>query len=77
MTAAYGRSPAAVGCGGSIPFVGPFSDAFGGAACLLVGVEDPRSNAHGEDESVHLEDLYSACLANALLFAELADRLGK
>ena len=77
MTAAYGRSPAAVGCGGSIPFVGPFSDAFGGAACLLVGVEDPRSNAHGEDESVHLEDLYSACLANALLFAELADRLGE
>ncbi len=74
MTAAYGRRPAAVGCGGSIPFVGPFSDAFGGAACLLVGVEDPRSNAHGEDESVHLEDLYSACLANALLFAELAER---
>ena len=75
MTAAYGRSPAAVGCGGSIPFVGPFSEAFGGAECLLVGVEDPRSNAHGEDESVHLEDLYSACLANALLFAELAERL--
>ena len=75
MTAAYGRSPAAVGCGGSIPFVGPFSDAFGGAPCLLVGVEDPRSNAHGEDESVHLEDLYSACLANALLLAELADRM--
>ncbi len=74
MTNAYGRAPAAVGCGGSIPFVGPFSDAFGGAPCLLVGVEDPRSNAHGEDESVHLEDLTSACLAEALLFAELGAR---
>lgn len=74
MTAAYGRTPAAVGCGGSIPFVAPFSAAFGGAPCLLVGVEDPRSNAHGEDESVHLADLESACLANALLFAELAER---
>ncbi|MFO7962203.1 MAG: M20/M25/M40 family metallo-hydrolase [Nitriliruptoraceae bacterium] len=74
MTAAYGRRPAEVGCGGSIPFVEPFSAAFGGAPCLLVGVEDPRSNAHGEDESVHLDDLLSACLANALLFAELAAR---
>lgn len=74
MTAAYGRAPAAVGCGGSIPFVAPFSATFGGAPCLLVGVEDPRSNAHGEDESVHLADLLSACLANALLFAELAER---
>ncbi len=75
MTGAYGRAPAAVGCGGSIPFVGPFSEAFGGAPCLLVGVEDPRSNAHGEDESVHLEDLERACLSNTLLFAELAERL--
>jgi cysteinylglycine-S-conjugate dipeptidase len=74
LTAAYGREPAAMGCGGSIPFVGPFSEAFDGAPCLLVGVEDPRSNAHGEDESVHLEDLTRACLAQALLFAELAER---
>jgi cysteinylglycine-S-conjugate dipeptidase len=74
MTAAYGREPAAMGCGGSIPFVGPFSEAFDGAPCLLVGVEDPRSNAHGEDESVHLEDLLRACLAQTLLLGELADR---
>jgi len=74
MTAAYGREPAAMRCGGSIPFVGPLSEAFDGATCLLVGVEDPRSNAHGEDESVHLGDLLRACLAPALLLAELADR---
>jgi cysteinylglycine-S-conjugate dipeptidase len=72
MTAAYGREPAAMGCGGSIPFVQPFSDAFGGAPCLLVGVEDPASNAHGEDESLHLEDFAKACLTEAFLLAELA-----
>lgn len=75
MTAAYGRAPAAVGCGGSIPFAGPFAEAFDGAACLLVGVEDPGSNAHGEDESLHLDDFAAACLTGALLLAELADRL--
>jgi cysteinylglycine-S-conjugate dipeptidase len=74
MTAAYGRAPAAMGCGGFIPFVEPFSDAFGGAPCLLVGVEDPTSNAHGEDESIHLGDLASACLTEAYLLAELAAR---
>jgi cysteinylglycine-S-conjugate dipeptidase len=72
MTAAYGREPAAMGCGGSIPFVQPFSEAFGGAPCLLVGVEDPASNAHGEDESLHLEDFTKACLTEAFLLAALA-----
>jgi cysteinylglycine-S-conjugate dipeptidase len=76
MTAAYGREPAAMGCGGSIPFVQPFSDAFGGAPCLLVGVEDPASNAHGEDESLHLEDFTKACLTEAFLLAELARTTG-
>lgn len=74
MTAAYGREPAAMGCGGSIPFVAPFAERFGGAPCLLVGVEDPGSNAHGEDESLHLEDFTRACLTEAFLLAELAER---
>lgn len=74
MTAAYGREPAVLGCGGSIPFVEPFSDAFDGAPCLLVGIEDPASNAHGEDESLHLEDFTKACLGEAFLLGELAER---
>ncbi len=74
MTAGYGREPAALGCGGSIPFVEPFSAAFDGAPCLLVGIEDPASNAHGEDESVHLEDFTRACLTEAFLLAELGAR---
>ncbi|MDX1658279.1 MAG: M20/M25/M40 family metallo-hydrolase [Nitriliruptorales bacterium] len=76
MGAAYGREPATIGCGGSIPFVQPFSDAFGGAPCLLTGIEDPHTNAHGDDESLHLEDFVKACLAEAYLFEELATRLG-
>jgi len=76
MTAAYGRAPAHIGCGGSIPFVQPFSDAFDGAPCLLTGIEDPHTNAHGEDESLHLDDFHRACLTEALLLAELATRSG-
>ena len=33
------RSP--IGCGGTIGFVGPLADLFGGAPALLLGIEDP------------------------------------
>lgn len=75
MEAAFGRRPALIGCGATIPFVRPFADAFGGAPCLLTGIEDPATNAHGEDESLHLGDFAKACLSEAYLFAELAERL--
>ena len=74
MRSAYGAEPALLGCGGSIPFVDAFSAAFGGAPCLLTGIEDPATNAHGEDESLHLGDFERACLAEAYLLAELAAR---
>jgi cysteinylglycine-S-conjugate dipeptidase len=48
--------------------------AFGEAPCLLTGVADTATNAHGEDESVHLDDFRRACLSEALLLAELAAR---
>ena len=69
---AYGHDVASLGTGGTIPFVGPFAEAMGGAACLLIGVEDPATNAHGEDESLHLEDFLKACLSEVFLFAALA-----
>ena len=74
FSAGYGHEVAWMGCGGSIPFVGPFAEAFGGAAALLIGVEDPASNAHGEDESQHLADLQRTATSVALLFHELAER---
>src|SRR5262249_30265392 len=43
----YGKKPLHIGCGGTIPFVKPFAEAFDGAPCLLLGLEDPVCNAHG------------------------------
>lgn len=70
---AYGTEPVLMGLGGSIPFVGPFAEAFGGAPALLVGPGDPESNIHGEDESLHLGDWRSLITSEALLLAELAE----
>ena len=70
----YDREPLFIGCGGSIPFVKPFADALGGAPALLVGVEDPYTNAHGENESLLVSDLQKACLAQVHLFNEIAER---
>ena len=71
LRAGYGRDPVYVGCGGSIPFVAPFVEVLGGAAALLLGLEDPICNAHGENESLDLADFRRALRSAVLLFAEL------
>jgi acetylornithine deacetylase/succinyl-diaminopimelate desuccinylase-like protein len=69
---AWGRAPVDIGSGGTIPFVAAFAAAYPDAAVMLTGVEDPEGNAHSENESVVLEELQRACLAEALFLGHAA-----
>jgi acetylornithine deacetylase/succinyl-diaminopimelate desuccinylase-like protein len=71
----FGRPALAIGCGGSIGFVEPFTNALGGVPALLIGVEDPASNAHSENESVQIADFQRAIRSAIHLYAELATAL--
>ena len=72
MRSAYGREPAVIGCGGSIGFVGPLAELFGGAPALLFGIDDPRSNPHAPNESLDEGDWKNLMRSLAHLFANLA-----
>ncbi len=67
----YDAKPVAIGCGGSIGFVGPLADLFGGAPALLLGIEDPRTNAHAPNESLHAGDFRKLTASLAHLFDNL------
>ena len=66
LSAAWGRRSIDVGLGGSIPFLADFAEIFPDAALLVTGVEDPASNAHSENESLHLGEFENACVAETL-----------
>ncbi len=50
----FGRPPAYVGEGGSIPFMGMLGEKFPEAQFLITGVLGPHSNAHGPNEFLHI-----------------------
>jgi acetylornithine deacetylase/succinyl-diaminopimelate desuccinylase-like protein len=68
---AWGSEPIDMGMGGSIPFIAEFAAAFPKAAILVTGVEDPGTQAHSVNESLHLGVLERAATAEALLLAKL------
>ncbi|MHA7839059.1 MAG: M20/M25/M40 family metallo-hydrolase [bacterium] len=75
LRAGYGTDAVYIGCGGSIPFVAPFAEVLGGVPALLLGLEDPICNAHGENESLDLADFARALRSAAHVFDELGRAL--
>lgn len=68
---AWGEDPVDMGMGGSIPFIAEFAAAFPAATILVTGVEDPGTQAHSINESLHLGVFEKAATAEALLLEAL------
>ncbi len=68
---AWGRPMVQVGVGGSIPFVALFGRRYGDLPLILNGVMDPRTTAHGPNESMDLGVFRKAVAANVYLYDEL------
>ena len=71
LRSGFGRDAVGIGCGGSIGFVGPLAELFGGAPALLLGIEDPLSNAHAPNESLHEGDFKKLMASLVHLFENL------
>src|SRR6185312_11693063 len=68
---AFGAPCRRIGLGGTVPFVHAFLEALEQPELVLLGVGDPRSNAHGIDESVAVDDLRRMAVAEALFLARV------
>src|SRR5262249_8242532 len=66
----YEREPVIIGGDGPSPSAGAFAAALGGVPALLVGVEDPYTNAHSENESLDLAD-FDAAMRSSIHFFQL------
>jgi len=70
---AYGTTPVDMGIGGDIPFIAEISSWLPDAPLIVVSPgHDPKSHAHGPDESLNLTDFTRACFAEVLLISKLS-----
>jgi acetylornithine deacetylase/succinyl-diaminopimelate desuccinylase-like protein len=69
---AWGRPLCQIGIGGSIPFVALFGRKYAHLPLILNGVMDPKTGAHGPNESLHLGVFQRAINANVHLYDELS-----
>jgi acetylornithine deacetylase/succinyl-diaminopimelate desuccinylase-like protein len=67
LKSAYGFDSVDIGIGGSIPFIADLEAVFPGVQVLVTGVEDPDSRAHSPNESLDIETLRKAIIAQALI----------
>jgi acetylornithine deacetylase/succinyl-diaminopimelate desuccinylase-like protein len=72
LAEAWGRETVDMGSGGSIPLVPLLARTFPGIGVLMFGASDEASNLHSVNESVALDELENAALAEALMFERLA-----
>ena len=72
MTEAFEKEAKFIGCGASIPGAILFRNTFGDIPILLIGLEDPDSNPHSENESLDLADFKKTMVAETLFFGKLA-----
>lgn len=71
MEDAFGTETKFIGCGASIPGAEYFRKTFGDIPILLIGVEDPECNAHGENESLYIPDFEKSIVAETEFFGSI------
>jgi len=77
LSLGYGQQALAVGCGASIPLANQWTQAMGAASpVLLLGIADPASAMHAENESLHLGDWEKAVFSEIYLLEVLKTVLG-
>lgn len=67
LSDAFGTESVEIGIGGSIPFIADLTEVFPNAQILVTGVEEPDGRAHSPNESVHLDTLRGAMIAESLI----------
>ena len=72
----YGRDAVAIGCGGSIPFMGMLGERFPRTQFFITGVLGPHANAHGPNEFLHIDYATKLTECVSLVLADHARTIG-